>query len=221
MAIPSREADFDRFYSHFCEYASAKVSAQGGAKWTHIPQSEVDALLEHHAKWSEAFGKTRGPHTTEDTKQKNRVRAAAVKFLREFINSYIRAHKAVTNEQRDQIRVGNRTTTRSRRREVSEMVKLSVKIVDEGILEFSSRVEGAAGRGKPVGYNGTVYAWAFSESTPKSPAELLLREFASSSTITMKFSGEDRGKRVWVSAAWQNGSGVIGKFCAAQTRIVP
>jgi len=217
--MPKGDKGFDEFFANLVNYVSEKTSGRSPA-WTHIPKEDIDDLKAHFLKWREVYEITLGKHNSEDISEKNRVRKIAETALRAFINYFLR-HKAVTDYDRDCMKITNRRSTRTQRFIVNEIVALILRVREISEIQALFTVKGASNKAKPTGYNGAVFAWGFSDEVPKSPEDLPNRVLATRSHFTLKFDGKDRGKRVWVSAAWQNRRGIIGNFCPVQTTLVP
>ena len=217
--MPKGDKVFDEFFSNLDNYVSEKTSGRN-PEWTHIPQADINELNAHHAKWREVYEITLGKHNSEDIREKNRVRKITETALRGFINYFLR-HKAVSDYDRDCMKITNRRSTRTLRFDVNEAVALILKIREISEIQAFFTVKGAANKAKPTGYYGAVFAWGFSDEVPKTIDELPHRVLATRSPFSLKFNGADRGKRVWISAAWQNRRGIIGNFCPVQTTLVP
>jgi hypothetical protein len=104
--IPSRDADFDRWFSFLYQYVFRKC-AGNPPEWTHIPQAALTRLGDVHAAWKTAYGVTIGPHTKVETKTKNDARTEAV--VRPFVNQYMR-YPPVTNADRAAVGIPNHDT---------------------------------------------------------------------------------------------------------------
>ena len=217
--IPKGDKGFDGFFNNLNNYVPEKTSGKN-PEWTHIPREDTEDLNAHFSRWHEAYEITLGKHNSEDIREKNRVRKIAEAVLRNFVNYFLR-HKAVSDYDRDCMKIPNRRTTRTLRFEVTELVSLILRIREISEIQALFTVKNAANKAKPTGYNGAVFAWGFSDEIPKSVDDLPHRVLATRSPFTLKFDGADRGRRVWISAAWQNRRGIIGDFCPMQTTLVP
>jgi len=217
--MPKSDKGFDEFFTNLINYVSEKTSGKN-PDWAHIPQTDIADLNAHHVRWREAYEITLGKHNSEDIREKNRVRKISEGVLRSFINYFLR-HKAVTDYDRDCMNITNRKGTRTQRFDVTETAAMILRIREISEIQALFTVKGAGNKAKPTGYNGAVFAWGFSDEVPKSIDELTHRVLASRSPFILKFDGADRGKRVWISAAWQNRRGIIGDFCPMQTTLVP
>ena len=217
--MPKSDKGFDEFFTNLNNYVSEKTFGRN-PDWAHISKEDIDDLNTHFTRWREVYEITLGKHNSEDIREKNRVRKSSEKALRSFINYFLR-HKAVTDYDRDCIKIANRSATRTQHFEVNETVALILRIREISEIQALFTVKGAANKAKPTGYYGAVFAWGFSDEVLKSIDDLPNRVLATRSPFTLKFDGADRGKRVWISAAWQNRRGIIGNFCPMQTTLVP
>jgi len=105
--------------------------------------------------------------------------------------------------------------------EVTEAVELelSLRNIREVLVEF--KVKGAANKAKPAGYDGAVIVWDVLDAPPANPNDLTRHTMASRTPHALIFDQEERGKTVYVCAAWQNERGNIGLWSDILSGIVP
>ena len=218
--IPSRDADFNSFFKNIIQYVAAKTSGST-PEWKHIPQEDQDELNMVYAGWFTAYNITLKPHTHEETKEKNRVKKTAEKALREFVNSFLRYSKAVTDADRDNMRIPNRDNTRTPQKIPTELVEFLLKIMGIRQVHVHFKVLGAANRAKPKGYDGAVIIWGVLDKPPARPEDLTEHILASSTPYTINFDETERGKIVYVCLCWQNGKGKRGPWSEIQWTYVP
>ncbi|MDR1587255.1 MAG: hypothetical protein LBS57_07360 [Treponema sp.] len=100
--IPGPDAEFDVFFSKYCQIVSQKTTGESPA-WTHIPTARITELFAVAGAWHTAYTKLLGPHTSADVLAKNQARKAAEKILEEFNNQYILYAREVTDAERVEI----------------------------------------------------------------------------------------------------------------------
>jgi hypothetical protein len=104
--LPGPDADFNRWFKNLSQYIAVKCKGTT-PEWTHIPKAEIDKLDDHYTAWYSAYAITLKPHTQPETAEKTRVRKAAEKYVREFVNRFLR-YEPVANLDRDNMEVPNR-----------------------------------------------------------------------------------------------------------------
>ena len=108
--IPSRDADFDRWFKYLNQYVGQKCGGSTPA-WTHIPQAARTALADAYIAWYTAYGVTLNPCTPQEKAEKRRVRKLEERqAVRPFVNQYLR-YPPVTDEDRDNMGIPNHDVT--------------------------------------------------------------------------------------------------------------
>jgi len=220
--VPRGDAEFDSWLSNLYDYAESMTSAPpgGAARWPDIPASAVEGLHGALADWQRHYGPTLHPHTPGQTAAKNDARVRAEKIVRPFVQRFLH-WPPVTNEDRVNMGVPNRDAVRTDHVEVGERVELELSVRASREVLVSFRVKGSPGRAKPKNTDGAVIIWAAPDSPPASHAELTRHAMASRTPHALAFDETERGKTVYVSAAWQNERGNLGPWCDMLTAIVP
>jgi hypothetical protein len=98
------DAEFDRWANNLCRYVDLKCSGQN-PQWSHVPQKDRAALKENFDAWRSAYAPTLKPHTKAETAEKKRVKAAAVKHFRGFVNRFLRYEDCVTDFERNEMEI--------------------------------------------------------------------------------------------------------------------
>jgi hypothetical protein len=123
----------------------------------------------------------------------------------------------------DWLRLGLRPPDRIRTEhfEVTELVEFELRL--RGIREIMVNfwIKGADHRAKPLGYDGAVLIWNVMDEPPPDPSALTQHTMASRSPFALKFNEEDRGRTVYIAAAWQNERGTIGDWSEVQNAVIP
>jgi hypothetical protein len=218
--IPQNAKEFDLFFKSITQYVAVKT-ASTPPEWTHIPKKAVDSLNDQYIAWYTAYGPTIKPHTPPETKERARVKVIVEKALREFINTYLRYHPDVTDQDRDNMKIPNRDLIRTHHDTVSELVEFHLEISSIRQVKAHFKVMGAEGKAKPAGYDGAVVVWDVLAKPPEEPDDLKRHELASRTPFAMKFKEAERGKTVYIALCWQNGKGITGEWSEVQSTIVP
>ncbi|GHU23644.1 hypothetical protein FACS1894164_08500 [Spirochaetia bacterium] len=95
--------------------------------------------------------------------------------------------------------------------DTSVLRQLSVRFWDTGTIR----------RGKPQGVHGAEVRWDFSETQIVDPDALTHSEFNTKTPHTLFFSGDKRGKMVYICVRWQNAKGQKGPWGAIIGAVIP
>ena len=220
--IPGADAAFDAFFHTLRTYVTQKCQGATPA-WTHIPAGKVVELVNAYAAWNDAWVLTQAAHTPSQTREKNRVREAAERVLRKFIQRYIYVDEPVTDLDRDNMNVPNHDVIPTPHETVDEHVEMSHRPHADLELLFEFRVEGSGERAVPYGYNGVVlYTRPLADGEPV-PGRMDISEskLVSRAYHIERFASDLKGRRVAVTAAWENGRGIEGQRCEVVVVTVP
>jgi hypothetical protein len=217
--IPRNNEEFDTFFKNILLYVASRTIGASPA-WTHIPAASKTALTAAYSAWEVAFAPTQRPHGEVETRERNRVRVESERALRAFVNQFLR-FPPVTDQDRDEMRVPNRDLIRTPHIDVTEVVELELALrnIREVLVNFW--VKGETHRAKPDMYDGAVIIWSILDAPPASPDDLILHTLASRTPHALEFREEDRGKTVYIAAAWQNERGNIGQWSDIQSVVIP
>jgi hypothetical protein len=221
--LPTNHGKFDLFYRNTMQYVEQKTTnlATGtSAEWKHIPIEAQDALTAEYADWNTAYSLTLKPHSPLETRGKQNAYKKASKYLRGFINQYLR-FPPVTDQDRLALGVPSPSLTRTSKNPPAEKVDFFFRLKDVRQLEVSFKVRGATSRAKPHGYHGAVIAWDLLDKAPARHAELTRHVTATRTPYTLEFDEAERGKPVYVAVCWQNAKGQNGAWTVMQSAIVP
>jgi hypothetical protein len=217
--IPRTDGEFNRFFTNIIQYAG-KNCAGAPPEWNHIPNKDQDALNASFTAWDGAYTPTLKPHSPVETREKNRVRKAAEKLLRDFINRYLH-YPPVTDADRDNMGIPNHNRSRSVRNRPLERVDFSFRIKGIRQVQVDFRVQGASNKAKPASYAGAVLVWDVLDKPPAQPEDLTNHALASRTPYAIEFNETQRGKTVYVALCWENEKGQMGPWSEVQAAIVP
>jgi hypothetical protein len=123
----------------------------------------------------------------------------------------------------DWIRLGlhPRDQIRTPHIEVSEFVEFELKLREIREILVNFWVKGTAHKAKPAGYDGAVIIWDVLPAPPPDPHSLNRHTMVSKTPHPLEFTEEERGKTVYIAAAWQNERGLIGNWSEIQSAVIP
>jgi len=217
--IPTNAAQFSVFMGQMIQYVSSQMSVTP-LVWTHIPQDRVTALSNSFGVFGAAFTAALETPTHGNVLARQEAQAAATREIRGFVNQFLR-FPPVTNVDRVEMGVPNHDTIRTDHKVVREMVDfvLHLRNIREIMVDFWQ--QGSSHKAKPVGYDGAVIVWDLMDSPPESPDVLNHHTMASRTPFALHFEESQRGKTVYVAAAWQNERGILGQWSEIKSAIVP
>jgi hypothetical protein len=217
--IPGPDSEFDVFFANLLKYVTVKAAAVP-LVWDHIPPRMVTALSRLHSVWDAAYAKTRGPHTSVDTKRKNEARAAAVAALREFVQRFL-IWEPVTDDDRTamMLPVGDKTNTPQDKPVIHVGFTLGIHQIYEVLLRFWVL---ETGRGYvPDNMIGVMLYYLVSGAPVTSHADLPARGLLTRHIEVLTFPPECRGKTVYVACRWISARGKEGEPSPIQSIVIP
>jgi hypothetical protein len=213
--VPRKDEAFEIFFRFIAGYA-----AENAARWGHIPQDDVDELLRQFNLWNSAYAATLMPHIPQITAEKRRARASTERYLRAFINRFLR-WPPVTDLERDKMGIRSHDAVRT-----PSPVPATVPEIETNssvIRELSLRLRdfGAANWGKPAHVRSMELAWGIRDGLPAGVLDLPHLETATANPIVLTFEENERGKRVFFAARWLNNKAQAGPWSEIESAIIP
>ena len=214
--IPRQDAAFDAFLKNIVDYVINNC-----ARWEHIPQDFVNELQEQFAnKWTASYHETLVPHLPQLTKEKNRVRTETERFLRAFINRFLR-WPPVTDLDRDKMGIRNWATSRAPQPVPSTLPELEINTSVLRQIGLRMRDHGATTWGKPDNVHHIQITWDILDSQPTSISSFSHFEVETANPITLLFEEHERGKRIYFAARWVNNTAKEGPWNEIGSAIIP
>jgi hypothetical protein len=208
--FPRGDADFDGRLAVIATYVTDKTDL--GGPWVgYIPAEKVATLNEVYNDWHTAYEKTRGPHTSVDTKLKKGARKAAEAFIRPFIAQYL-MFPPVTDADREAMGLHNRDTTRTTipvpatRPVITELKPLGGFQVQVRFRDETTPDSKAV----PYGDNGCLLYFTWGEEQVTDYDALLQTQLMTHNLWVLTFPPEARGKFLSCAARWQNDKSELG-----------
>jgi hypothetical protein len=217
--IPRTDGEFGLFFMNVMQYMGKKCAGTP-PPWPHIPKNDQDAFIAAYMAWDKAYTVTTKPHTPPETREKNRIKKASEKLLRDFIKQYLR-FPPVTDEDRDNMGIPNYSGTRSTLGRPCERVEFSFRVRGIRQVQLDFRVQGSVNKAKPANYAGAVAVWDILDKAPEQPEDLNHYALASRTPYAIEFNEKERGKTVYVALCWENEKGQRGPWSEVQAAIVP
>jgi hypothetical protein len=217
--IPKKSSDYDDYFRNIVEYTEEKTSGDD-PEWNHIPLLTRQELRTTYDGWHAAYIKTTVPHSPVETAEKNRLHKSSEKFLRGFVNQFLR-YPPVTSDDRGRMGIPEHDSVRTPIGVPQTRPEFSILIKDIRRLSLSFRDQGSQSRGKPYGIGGAVVCWEVRDTPPPRPEVLPNSILATYSPYTLTFHEDERGKTVYIAMWWQSESGLQGPWSEVQSAIIP
>jgi hypothetical protein len=217
--ISSNDAVFDNWQKNLLQQLSEKSVL---SNWD-IPQQAYEDLLPLQADWDSHYAVAKNPkdRTQAQVTAKNKARKTFENALRIFIKAYLTYNPKVSDDERDVLGLPVHKKGRTSapipkgypffRIDSSVLRRLTVYFFDDANEK----------RQKPEGVHGAEIRWDFSDAPVVEPEKLTRSGFDTASPYTIEFSGEDRGRTVYITMRWENTRGGKGPWGEILNTIVP
>jgi len=213
--MPKNKDVFNNFSEDLLDYVSSKAT-----DWEHIYEKELSGLKKLQDDFKKAFADFRSSDSTKNKTSLKTAQANFTKALRNFIKFYL-YNPLVTDADRDKMKIPNRSSVRTSRTVVLELVEFVIRVIDVGLLSVDFWVKGSESKAKPRGYDGAIIRWGILDHPPESIEELTNFSTASRRLHRLSFNKEDEGKIVYFTMTWQNARSVLGKWSPIKSARIP
>jgi hypothetical protein len=200
--IPARDSDFTPWLRLLVNYVIAKTTGTP-PDWGHITEAARLALTAQVEAWEAAWTAAQTTPTPANNKEKRRVRKEAERYVRTFINDYLR-RPPVTDKDRDTM--GIRTRASPAITPLFRACWCSLGTVSAST--FGTRRSEA----KPAGMNGCLLNYHIGEEQITDTALLTTTALMTRSPFTLELTPGDAGKVLSVAVRWQNFKGKLGSW---------
>jgi len=219
--IPTRNADFNRWFINLVEYVDAKMPEQGQQSWTHIPRQDFVRLVQALEDWAVNYAPTLVPSTHPQRVARDEARKRAVAVIRPFVQRFL-MYPPVTDTERAEMELHIRDRTPSREPIPVHLVLIQAITSIICQLTFRFTVEGIGhSTARPEHVHMVQFRWVKSKTRPNHIDELVNFETHSTGPITLTFQEDERGDRVHFTARWLNRRGEGGPWCDIESAIIP
>ena len=217
--VPQNPAQFRFFMENLLTHVDSHVGVDPPL-WPLVPYDRFETLAARFADFKTAHDRHMANPTPANRKAREEAKAACVSELRGFVNQFLR-FAPVTNADRIEMGVPVHDTILTDHTVVTEKVDYVIHLrgIRELLIDFW--IQGESHKAKPHGYDGAVIVWGILDAPPASTDDLIHHTMASRTPFPLHFEETDRGKTVYITAAWQNERGIIGQWAEFKSAIVP
>ncbi|MDR2765351.1 MAG: hypothetical protein LBB90_10025 [Tannerella sp.] len=213
--IPRKESELVAWSANFTAQVAANATA-----WE-IPAGEVTALQTADTAFAAL-------HAQADSPAKNSIIVAKKDAARKTLTAKIRElagfrlkNPVITDAQRVALGLTVHDTKQTTISAPKSRPELDIDVLDFGRLKVLFHDMGSSSKAKPYGVNGAVIVYAVLDAPPVDPSALNRSALATRTPYILEFTGEERGKTVYVALCWQNQKGERGPWSEIESAIIP
>jgi hypothetical protein len=188
-----------------------------------ISASAIAALEGPIKRFDDTLAISENPETRTSAaiRKREEARKALEAELRPFIQGRIYNNRNVTDD--DILALGlplhDRKATQHPDREDTPEFFFSTKA--PATLDIGFRAKNTKSQGKPKDVHGVEFRMVLADKAPKDWSELTRSEFTTRSPLKLTFTGEERGKHLYIAARWENNRGGKGPWSEILDTIIP
>ncbi|MDR2139992.1 MAG: hypothetical protein LBP50_10655 [Tannerella sp.] len=213
--IPKKDSELVPWSANF----TAGITANAAA-WNITPE-EVKELQTADASFAALQAQADSPVKNAVTvAKKNAARKALVAKIRGLAGFRLK-NPVITDAQRVALGLHVRDTNPSNISIPPTRPELDIAVIDFRRLKVLFRDMGSSSKAKPRGISGAVIAYAVLAAPPAGPDALTRTVLATRTPYILEFTGEERGKTVYIAVCWQNSKGQRGPWSEIGNAIVP
>ena len=214
--VPYNLAQYNAFMDNLTKYVVKNMT-----KWKTIPTEGFQPVLDAFAAFQDVYLPLAAhPMNAAQRERIREAQAACTAVLRPFVNQWLR-FPPVNNADRIEMGIPNHDAVRTDHKVVVEMVDYVVHLRNIRELLVDFWIQGQTHKAKPEGYDGAVIIWGILDSPPRQAIDLDHHAMASRTPFVIHFEEAERGKTVWIAAAWQNERVILGQWSEFKSAVIP
>jgi hypothetical protein len=218
--LPKKEADFAIWIRQLVTYVAGKIAGSPPA-WTHIPQAAFEDLTTAYGIWNDAYNARLNNPTKGNTERKRAAHAHLMEVFRPFKGKYLDWDPVTDAERLEMgIKPHDREPTpqgRPQGRPVFTRINHEGRRSTFHVRDSNNPDK----RGIPDDANGYRVQYGFANDRPASADALPNSKYVTVGTYVHTFNEEDRGKKVWFAARYENSTALIGDWSELEFFFVP
>ncbi|WP_059369535.1 hypothetical protein [Treponema endosymbiont of Eucomonympha sp.] len=193
--------------------------AAGGDGWG-ISEAAVERLQAELTEYERAQSAAEDPNRGKaDVFAKNETRNTLKTDIRAVVKSHVAYNEAVTDD--DRVRMGLPTHGKKPTPVPAPSTRPIVSADTSVPLNVKVNFHSEGGRGKPEGAHGAEIRWVKRETPPESLDDLSNSVFSTRSPYELSFDLNERGKKLFIAARWENTTGEKGPWSDVIETAVP
>jgi hypothetical protein len=186
--------------------------------WSHILPAAMDEFGVHVSSWSAAKKTAEDDPTSANRHERNRVMAVSGKFLRTFVNRYLR-NEPVTSLDRDNMGIPNRSAHLTPvPAPTSRALLYKVKQVGASAVHFHFKDEHVEkSQAIPYGYSGCLVSFHVGPERVDDMTQLKETRLFTASPARLQLPLETEGQWLSMNSRWQlKKKGILGPIGPVQ-----
>jgi hypothetical protein len=214
--LPKRNADLLEWLKNFSSVLSGHAEAWG------VPAQTASDLAAKTAAYETLYEAATGENGTRAlVLEKNEKRNALKTEVRNIKNKYIDYNDVVADPDRE--RLGLQARDRKPTPKPRPTSRPVLEIVPSNNRQHTGTAinQGTGKKTKPADAYGVRYAWEIRDAAPANAEELRHSVFRRKVSDIFDYTEEDRGKKVFYAACYENAKGEAGPWSDLIEAIIP
>jgi len=215
--IPSNDGKFEEWAKILLNYLESRLVEFG------IQQDKFDDLKQLYDVFSQKYKVASNPETRTSGSiiSKTESRKLFEKNARVFVKAYLAYNPSVLDEDRENMGLTVRKTTRTKLTDPVTVPSGSVETPYAATVRINFRDKNGIHKSKPPGIHGCDVCWAILESPPEDWSQLTHSSFHTTTPVDLTFTGYERGQTLYFALRWENNRGQKGHWSEIQSAVIP
>jgi len=214
--FPAREAELLEWLKNF-----STVLAENASAWN-VPADVASGLTAAVKGYETAYEAAKGENGTkalllEKTEKKDALKGD----VRNIKNKYLDYNDAVSDPDRERLGLPIRDRNPTPKSRPTGRPLLEVAPTNNRQHTATAINQGTGKKAKPDGVHGVRYVWEIREAGPSNADDLRRSVFRIKTTEVFDYSEEERGKKVFYAACYENAKGEAGPGSDIVGAIIP
>jgi hypothetical protein len=214
--FPKREADLLEWLKNF-----GVVIAENAVAWA-VPPGTASGLTAQITAYEAAYEAAKGENGTKALiVEKNEKRDALKSEVRNVKNKYIDYNDAVTDPDRERLGLPLRDRKPTPKPRPASRPTLEVLPTNNRQHTATAINQATGKKTKPDDAYGVRYVWEIRDTAPTNAGDLRSSVFHRKVVEVFDYTEEDRGKKVFYAACYENAKGEAGPWSDIVEAIIP
>jgi PIN domain nuclease of toxin-antitoxin system len=214
--FPKREADLLEWFKNFSAVLVSKASA-----WNILVDVANDLLVLVN-EYETIFELAKGENGTKALiLEKHEKRDALIATVRNIKNKYIDYNDIITNPDRERLGLPVRDRNPTPKPKPVGRPLLKVRPTNNRQHTITAINQETGKKTKPENVHGVRFVWEIRDTAPTNADDLRRSVFRIKTVEVFDYSEEDRGKKVFYAACYENAKGDAGPWSDIVEAIIP
>jgi hypothetical protein len=214
--IPGKESEFIEWSENL-----VAVSAENKTLWG-LPEDKLDEIETGHGEAKALHEKCQTASYTKVDMEMKHEKIALLRHLEEvFVRNNLQNNDRMTDAGRTKLRIPIYDHHPTPHPKPDTIPEIEVETPHPRVLRIKFRGPGAKRWSKPDYVHGLECLWLIADAPPAKVKDLLHSSFATRSPLELNFEEDERGKRVYFAARWENGTVQKGDWSEIFSAVIP